>query len=392
MRKELLIEFQEIFEQSPEYQSFAPGRVNLIGEHTDYTGGYVFPVALDIGTYALGRKRPDRIFRFFSINEPEQGIVEIDGDWEYRKNHEWANYPKGVVSILMNHGYEMDKGMDILFYGNLPRGAGLSSSASIELAAAVLLDKAYGFHIERIKLLSCCREAENSYVGVNCGIMDQFIIGMGEKNRGLLLNTGDLTFQQIPLPLEEYRILIINSMVRRSLTDSGYNRCIEEAKAGEKVLKDQGIHQLRDLTPEDLPFVEKTINDAGIYGRIKHIITENHRTTEGAEKLRALDFQGFGELMLESHQSLKEDFQVSIPQLDTLVQDSVNLGALGARMTGAGFGGCIVAIVPRTGVENFKEGIRKNYEKIYGLTPEIYLVNSSDGAKCKSIESEVEKR
>ena len=392
MRKELMMEFQEIFDEYPEYQSFAPGRVNLIGEHTDYTGGYVFPVALDIGTYALGRKRRDRKFRFYSINKPDQGIVEIDGEWEYREEHDWANYPKGVVSILMKHGYLMDRGLDLFFYGNIPRGAGLSSSASIELATGVLLDEAYGFQIDRIKLLSYCREAENSYVGVNCGIMDQFIIGMGEKNRGLLLNTGDLTFRQIPLPLEDYRILIINSMIRRSLTDSGYNHCIEDAKTGEKILKEQGNHQLTDLTPEDLPFVERSINDPGIYGRIKHIITENHRTLEGAEKLRKGDFQGFGELMLKSHESLRNDFQVSIPQLDILVQDSINFGALGARMTGAGFGGCIVTIVPRAIVENFKREIRENYGKTCGLTPEIYLVNSSDGAKCERINREVKNR
>ena len=389
MREEMITKFQEIFDEAPQYKSFAPGRVNLIGEHTDYTGGYVFPLALDIGTYALGRKRRDRKFRFYSMNEPETGIIEVDKNWKYREKDDWANYPKGVVHILKSNGYTMDEGLDILFYGNIPRGAGLSSSASIELATGVLLDEMYGFQIERTKLVTYCREAENTYVGVNCGIMDQFIIGMAEKNRGLLLNTKDLTFQQVPLPLKDYSILIINSMIRRSLWDSGYNRCIEDTKRGEKILKEQGISTLTELTPRDRPLVEKHIKDPGIYGRIKHIITENHRTLEGVNLLKNGDIQGFGELMLQSHESLKKDFQVSIPQLDTLVEDSMNLGALGARMTGAGFGGCIVTIVPKVGVEKFKRAIIKNYEKTYGLTPEIYLVNSSDGAKCEKINREV---
>lgn len=389
MRWELLTEFQDIFGESPDFYSFAPGRVNLIGEHTDYTGGYVFPVALDIGTYALGRKRQDGKFRFYSLNRKDCGILEVDGDWTYRKSHDWANYPKGVVVTLKNHGHPINEGMDLLYYGNLPRGAGLSSSASIELATGVLLDEAYGLRIDRISLAMLCREAENSYVGVNCGIMDQFVIAMGEEHRGLLLNTGDLSFRQVPLPLEDHHILILHSMIRRSLSDSGYNRCIEDAKTGEGILKKRGVSTLRDLSPEDLVFAESVIDDPEIFRRIRHIITENQRTLEGEKRLWAGDLKGFGRLMVKSHESLKQDFKVSIPQLDSLVEEAINLGALGARMTGAGFGGCIVAIVPRKGVDIFRREIIQRYETAHGLTPEIYRVNSSDGAHCESIEREV---
>ncbi|NBG87132.1 galactokinase [Isachenkonia alkalipeptolytica] len=390
MNEKMVKEFQRIFKNLPEYQSFAPGRVNLIGEHTDYTGGYVFPLALDIGTYALARKRRDGKFRFFSMNEPESGIIEVDKDWSYRIEDGWGNYPKGLVQTLDKKGFKRDRGLDILFWGDIPRGAGLSSSASIELATGVMIDKIYDFRIPRVELVTYCRESENVYVGVNCGIMDQFIIGMGEKNHGLLLNTGNLSYEQVPLPLKDHSILIINSMVRRRLSDSGYNRCIEDAKAGEKILQEQGIKSLGELTPRDRPLVERLIKHPGIYRRVKHIITENHRTLEGVELLIKDDVVGFGALMLQSHESLRRDFEVSIPQLDTLVEESMNLGAVGARMTGAGFGGCIVTIVPKGNVAIFKREIAEKYRKAYDLDPEIYIVNSSSGAVADRITREVD--
>ena len=382
-------EFENVFQSLPEYRAFAPGRVNLIGEHTDYTGGYVFPLALDIGTYALGRRRKDQKFRFYSINEPELGIIEVEKDWKYREDHNWANYPKGVVEVLRLHGHDIKGGMDVLYYGDIPRGAGLSSSASIELVTGVLLKEMYGLKIEPMEMAMYCKAAENDYVGVDCGIMDQFIIAMGKKNHGLLLNTEDLSFQQVPLPMEDYRILIINSMVRRSLTDSGYNQCIKDARKGEEILREQGVDSLGKLTPRDRPLLEKYLKDPGIYRRIKHIVTENTRTLEGVQKLKEGDARGFGSFMLESHESLRRDFRVSIPQLDTLVESAMEFGALGARMTGAGFGGCVVTMVPRGAVEAFEKKVQENYEKTYGIIPEIYPVNSSDGAKGEKIGREV---
>ena len=384
-------EFQRIFGAAPEVTSFAPGRVNLIGEHTDYTGGYVFPVALDMGTYALGRLREDDAFRFYSMNESESGILEVKKDWRYQKAHGWANYPKGVVEVLRSEGYTFSGGMDILYYGNLPRGAGLSSSASIELATGVMLNRCYGFQIVPGEMAKYCREAENHYVGVNCGIMDQFIIAMGKKDHGLLLNTEDLSFRRVPIPMEDYRIVIINSMVRRRLSDSGYNQCIDDVKKGERILKYQGIEGLRTLTPRDRPLLEKYLTDPGIYRRIKHIVTENNRTVEGAKALEKGDVEAFGSFMLQSHRSLKEDFTVSIPELDTLVTKAMEIGALGARMTGAGFGGCVVAMVPKEKVEDFTGSIKESYHKTYEITPEVYLVNSSDGASSQEINREVAK-
>lgn len=380
---DLKLKFSKLFHASATYESFAPGRVNLIGEHTDYTGGLVFPVALNIGTYALARKRKDQKLRLYSLNFEELGIIEVDlGDLKYKAEHNWANYPKGVLYELSQLGKSFDWGLDILFYGNIPNGAGLSSSASIELAMAALVNEVYAFQLDAIELVKISKKTENDYIGVNCGIMDQFIIGMGKKDHALLLDTHKLNYENVPLDLGDFQLVIVNSMIKRTLSDSKYNQRIEEAKKADVILKNSGIHSIASLCIEDLKKVEEILKDDALYKKIKHIVTENHRTKEAAIYLKEKNLLGFGKLMLESHDSLKNDFQVSIRGLDELVESAMENGAIGARMTGAGFGGCMVTLVHRSKLEEMQKNMKKNYSEMMGMVPEFYVVSSGSGARA----------
>ena len=355
--------------------------MNLIGEHTDYTGGYVFPVALNIGTYGFARKRRDKKFQMYSVNFKDNEIIDIGDNFEFDKNHGWANYPKGILYKLSNMGYNFDFGLDIVFYGNIPNGAGLSSSASIELSMATLVNFIYDFKLEQIQLIKISKEVENHFIGVNCGIMDQFIIGLGKKDMGILLNTYDLSYKYIPLDLEKFKIVIFNSMVKRNLSTSNYNERTNEAKLAEQLLKENGVNYIGSLSIEELDRVKKILSSDTLYRRVRHIITENARTLESADLLASGNINDFGIKMVESHMSLKEDFQVTVENLDFLVQSALENGALGARMTGAGFGGCVVTIFSEDSKKNI-ETIVKEYTEKFGFSPEVYDVISSDGASA----------
>lgn len=385
----LVNQFNACYGMPYEYASFAPGRVNLIGEHTDYTGGLVFPVALNIGTYVLAKKRPDCTFRFFSMNFEERGFIEVHMDQlTFDQKHDWANYPKGVIDTLLKEGAVLEFGLDLMFFGNIPNGAGLSSSASIELATAVLVNHVYGLQRSMLALVKLSKATENHYIGVNCGIMDQFVIGMGKKEHALLLNTHDLSFEQVPLSLGENRLIVINSMVKRALSDSKYNERISDAKQADALLRASGVPYIGALDVDDLPEVEKTLNQDVLYRKIKHIITENARTRKASQCLISGDLSGFGQLMVESHVSLRDDFMVSVPALDILVETAMAFGAKGARMTGAGFGGCIVCVVPSQSVDAFIRQVGRTYETEMGLIPEFYVVSSDDGARMINLEEE----
>lgn len=377
--------FQSVFNSSGDVRTFfAPGRVNLIGEHTDYNGGYVLPCALTLGTYAVVRKRTDNRIRLYSENFREIGIVEITLDnLVYDAAHFWCNYPKGVASILADAGYTPASGFEVVFGGNIPNGAGLSSSASIELVTAVMLNNLFGWSLTMHELVSFARQAENDYIGVQCGIMDQFAIGMGLAGHALLLNTDTLEYETVPLEFESHRIVIANTNKRRGLADSQYNQRTLECRAAlEAIQHYRSIRTLCDLTPEEFGSWGSVIKDPIVWKRARHVVLENARAMEASVDLKAGNIVGFGKLMNDSHQSLKDDYEVTGVELDTLVELAWNQpGVAGARMTGAGFGGCTVNLVEIHAVEAFIEDVGKGYESRIGYPASFYVVEAGDGAR-----------
>ncbi|MGR9048557.1 galactokinase [Halobacillus faecis] len=382
--EDLLSVFYEKFNGEPTAQTFfAPGRVNLIGEHTDYNGGHVFPCALSVGTYVAARKRDDEKLRFYSMNFPDKGIVEshLEG-LVYEEDHDWANYPKGVLDVFRKAGYDVDTGLDLAFYGNIPNGAGLSSSASIELVTSVVLEELFDLSIDRVKMIQLAQQAENEFVGVNCGIMDQFAIGLGKRDHALLLNCDTLDYQYTPLQLNNHALIIANTNKRRGLADSKYNERREECEQALKQLKQVlSIHSLGDLSVEEFGTHQSVIKDETVLKRAKHAVYENERTIEAVHQLNAGDIEGFGKLMNASHRSLRDDYEVTGKELDALVEAAWNEGAVGSRMTGAGFGGCTISIVKRTHVDGFIEAVGRRYKEQTGLEADFYVVEIGDGAK-----------
>ncbi|TXC89456.1 galactokinase [Metabacillus litoralis] len=386
MKKQLLEEFTNIFKKAEGVRAFfAPGRVNLIGEHTDYNGGHVFPCALTFGTYALISKRNDRKVQFYSTNFPDIGVISLslDDTLTLNKEHDWANYPKGVINEFFKKGIKLEQGFDMLFYGNIPNGAGLSSSASVELATAVALQAIYETDFSRVELVKMSQRAENEFVGVSCGIMDQFAIGMGQENQAILLNCQTLDYQYSPVVLQDASLVIANTNKRRALADSKYNERRSECERALKELQTEvSIESLGDLTPEQFEGYRHLIPNETDQKRAKHAVYENARTILAVEKLNNGDIAGFGQLMCDSHASLRDDYEVTGFELDTLVEEAVNQeGVIGSRMTGAGFGGCTVSIVKNEHIEKFIEDVGKNYRDKTGLTAEFYVANVGDGAK-----------
>ena len=363
---------------------FAPGRINLIGEHTDYNGGHVFPASISFGTYALGLKRNDQKLRFYSMNFSEHGIIECDlGNLDYHKDDDWANFPKGMMKYMRENGADISTGLDILFYGNIPNGAGLSSSASIEMATGVLLEGIFNVKIDRIEMIKLGQQVENNYIGVNSGIMDQFAIGMGKQDHAIHLNTATLEYQYAPIKLENHVIMIINTNKQRTLAGSKYN---ERRTQCEQALADLqtelNINTLGDLTKEQFEKHKHLIKDETNQKRAKHAVYENERTIEALKKLEENDLEAFGKLMNESHLSLQHDYEVTGLELDTIVETAWKQpGVLGARMTGAGFGGCAIAIVHKSDVDNFEQEVNKVYHDTIGYEPTFYTAMIGDGAK-----------
>ncbi|MFA9556602.1 galactokinase [Evansella sp. AB-rgal1] len=385
MKDQLNKIFHKVFHSEEQLDYFfAPGRVNLIGEHTDYNGGLVFPCALDVGTYIAMAKRNDDIIRLYSDNFPEKGIMEVAlSDLANKEEDDWANYPKGVIKIMKDHGYEGKTGFDAVFYGNIPNGAGLSSSASIELVTAILWDWLHGFQIDRVEMVKMCQEVENKYIGVNSGIMDQFAIGMGKEDHAILLDCNTLDYEYAPIQLEGMKLVIANTNKRRTLADSKYN---ERRAECEQALKDLqsvvSINHLCDLSTEKFEEIKHAIKDPIALNRAKHAVTENERTKVAVEKLKEMDLDAFGQLMNQSHISLRDDYEVTGDHLDALVEAAwEETDVLGSRMTGAGFGGCTVSLVKEVDLDGIVERIGKRYEEKTGITPEFYIVGVGTGAK-----------
>jgi galactokinase len=380
------------FDFIKEYQSFlgndyriyfSPGRINLIGEHIDYLGGKVFPMAISLGTYAVVSKRDDNEVHMISHNFPEQGkvIVSLD-DLDYKENDGWANFFKGMFKTYKHKGLKYPFGLNILVYGTLPYSSGLSSSASIELLAGIVIKDIYKQDIKNIDLVLDAKDVENNYIGVACGIMDQFAIGMAEKDKAIYLDTVTLDYQQVPLELKDYVLLIANSKVKRALADSKYNERVNECEKAKAIINDHDfdIKDLCDLDYKDLENV-KTFLDEILFNRVLHAVSENIRTKTAYDSLNSHDLESFGQLLYESHQSLKDLYEVSCFELDTLVSAFKKHGAIGARMTGAGFGGCVIALCHKDDIEEIKKEVSKDYLKATDIKTDIYAVKASGGPR-----------
>ncbi len=383
MKQELLKKFEEVFGDSKGAGVyFAPGRVNLIGEHTDYNGGHVFPCALTIGTYAVARLRDDDKLCLFSMNFEDDGVGESRlADIETKKDGDWRNYPKGIVWAFGKKGYKVDKGLDILYFGNIPNGSGLSSSASIEVLTGFILKELFGFEVTNQDLALIGQFSENQYNGVNCGIMDQFAIAMGKKDCAIFLDTADLSYEYAPIVLKDAKIVILNTNKKRGLGDSKYNERRSECEAALAALQTKlSIKSLGELTEEEFEANKELIGDPVKIKRAKHAVYENQRTIKAVKALKDNDLELFGKLMIASHDSLRDDYEVTGIELDTLVAEALKQqGVIGARMTGAGFGGCAVSIVKEEAVPAFIENVGKAYKEKIGYAADFYVVEIGDG-------------
>ena len=368
---------------------FSPGRVNLIGEHIDYLGGNVFPTAINLGTYAFVTKREDMEFHFLSCNFRDFGeiVVSLD-DLDYNETRNWTNYPVGVLQYMINEGLEVTTGLNILIYGTLPNSAGLSSSASLEVLMGTLLCEEYDFQMDMIDIVKLSQKVENNYVGVNCGIMDQFAVGMSKKNKAIYLNTNTLDYQLVSLELGDYTLVISNTNKKRALAESKYNERRSECDRGLNTLKSEGIeiNQLCELTVSKFNEISHLLPSNTIKKRVEHAVYENDRSKKAVTYLNEKKLKKFGDLMNLSHDSLKNLYEVSCLELDTLVDSFRKHGSIGARMTGAGFGGCMIALVRTGNVKNTIEKVKDDYLEIIGYNADFYTCKTSDGARKLSEE------
>ena len=385
MKKKLFDMFAELFGDSEGARFyFSPGRVNLIGEHTDYNGGHVFPCALTLGTYGAARKREDNKIHFYSMNLDSFGVVEASlDDLTYKKEYNWANYPLGVVWAFKEKGHTITSGFDMVIWGNIPNGSGLSSSASLEVLTGVILTDL--FEIKDLSMTDLAligQYSENNFNGCNCGIMDQFAVAMGKKDHAIFLDTSDLSYEYAPCVLDGAKIVITNSKVKHSLVDSAYNDRRNECAAALKALQSElDIQALGDLTPEEFEAHKSLIKDEIQLQRAKHAVYENQRTIDAVTALKAGDIESFGKLMNQSHISLRDDYDVSCEEIDILVDLAWKIpGVLGSRITGGGFGGCTVSIVKDESIDTFIETIGKTYLEKVGHEAEFYTVDIGDGA------------
>ncbi|OFP47671.1 galactokinase [Streptococcus sp. HMSC066E07] len=382
--QQLRSNFATIFGTEADHTFFSPGRINLIGEHTDYNGGHVFPAAISLGTYGAARKRDDNLLRFYSANFEDKGIIEVPlEDLRFEKAHNWTNYPKGVLHFLQKAGYVIDKGMDIYVFGNIPNGSGLSSSASLELLTGIIAEKLFDLKLDRLDLVKIGKQTENEFIGVNSGIMDQFAIGMGADQRAIYLDTNTLEYELVPLNLKDNVVVIMNTNKRRELADSKYNeRRAECEKAVEELKQKLSIATLGELNEWDFDEYSYLIQDENRLKRARHAVLENQRTLQAQAALQAGDLEKFGRLMNASHVSLEHDYEVTGLELDTLAHTAWEQeGVLGARMTGAGFGGCAIALVRKDAVEAFQKNVGQKYEEVVGYAPSFYIAEIAGGSR-----------
>ncbi|MEH0963564.1 galactokinase [Streptococcus anginosus] len=382
--QQLRSDFATVFGTEADHTFFSPGRINLIGEHTDYNGGHVFPAAISLGTYGVARKRDDNLLRFYSANFEDKGIIEVPlEDLCFEKEHNWTNYPKGVLHFLQKAGHVIDKGMDVYVFGNIPNGSGLSSSASLELLTGIIAERLFDLKLERLDLVKIGKQTENEFIGVNSGIMDQFAIGMGAYQRAIYLDTNTLEYELVPLDLKDTVVVIMNTNKRRELADSKYNeRRAECEKAVEELKQKLSIATLGELNELDFDEYSYLIQDENRLKRARHAVLENQRTLQAQAALQAGNLEKFGRLMNASHVSLEHDYEVTGLELDTLAHTAWEQeGVLGARMTGAGFGGCAIALVRKDAVEAFQKNVGQKYEEVVGYAPSFYIAEIAGGSR-----------
>lgn len=358
---------------------FAPGRVNLIGEHTDYNGGYVFPCTLDFGTFLVIRKNNSGILRFATTNFSLTGEVNLDKPFK-KSGNAWYNYPVGVIDQFYKNG-KIIEGCDFLFSGNIPNGAGLSSSASIEMVTAFAINNIFNLGFDLLLLVKLSQKAENQFIGVNCGIMDQFASAFGAENKAIFLNCATLEYELVPLIMDGYKLIISNTNKIRKLEDSKYNERRSECdKAVEKLSNAEKIENLSQLNYPAFLKKMDIIGDETIIRRARHVISENQRVLDAVKALKSNDLISFGKLMNASHDSLRDDYEVTGIELDTLVEEARKIsGVLGSRMTGAGFGGCTVSLVNENSIDEFISEVGKNYFSRVGLKADFYVAGIGNG-------------
>lgn len=381
--RSLVVAFSELFDRDPGEATayYAPGRVNLIGEHTDYNGGYVLPAAIDYGTIALASRRDDGLIRLISMNRQLRVTLSID-DIRPDPANDWANYPLGVFCKLREAGIQVG-GADLLFDGDIP-GGGLSSSASIELAAAVALLGVWNQSMDRVDLVKLCQKVENEFVGVNSGIMDQYAVGMGRKGKAVFLDCRIVRHRYVPLSIPGYKIVIANTKKRRGLVDSKYNERRSECEAGLTMLKKAlpSIEYLADVSIEEFEAHSNVISDPIVRKRVEHVVREDARVLSAVAAMESGDLEEFGRLMVQSHNSLRDLYEVTGTELDSLAEEAMKVeGVVGSRMTGAGFGGCTVSIVKQDRIEEFTQRVAEGYTKTTGLVPEFYVTGAAEGAR-----------
>ena len=389
MKVDLVKTFAEVFGDADGVKEyFSPGRVNLIGEHTDYNGGHVFPCALTLGTYAVARKRTDDMICFYSANIKNAGVVEVSRkELENQAKYGWANYPLGIVWAFAERGKLIESGFEMAIWGDIPNGSGLSSSASLEVLTGVVLCDLFGYDdLSMTDLALIGQYSENNFNGCNCGIMDQFAVANGKKDMAMFLDTSDLSMEYASVKLPDAKIVITNSKVKHSLVDSAYNdRRMECSTALHELQKVVDIQELGDLDEETFEANKSAISSEVCQRRAKHAVYENQRTIKAVEALKNNDIETFGKLMNASHVSLRDDYEVSCPEVDTLVELAwAQDGVIGSRITGGGFGGCTVSIVKNDAVDAFVENVGKGYKEKCDIDAEFYVVDIGDGARVLS--------
>ena len=381
MKDELIKEFRNRFQREPEKLFFCPGRINLIGEHIDYNGGHVMPCAISLGTWLAISKNIDKRIRFQCLNFPETADLHLQESFS-KTGKQWFNYPLGVINYFLQEAQNLS-GLDMLFYGNLPIGAGLSSSASIEVLTAFALNELFQTGISKTEIALLAKKVENEFIGVNCGIMDQFAVAMGQKDKAILLNCDTLDHEYLPFQTGEYDLVIINSNKQRTLADSKYNERFTECGAAWKQLKQHlQVGNLCEVGIAEFDLNKHLISDPVLRNRARHVISENARVKDAVIALQTGDMEVFGKLMYASHQSLKELYEVSGKELDTIVDFCKTFeGCIGARMTGAGFGGCAIALIKKNRVNNFTENLTVYYKEKIGYLPEIFTSAAGEGVR-----------
>jgi galactokinase len=380
----LISEFKTMYGESGEegFMFFSPGRVNLIGEHTDYNGGYVFPCALSFGTFLLIRKSTDGMVRMTSLNQEYKAEIPLDKLIEHH-GQEWVNYPLGVFDQFKKKGVKINQGFDMLFWGNVPTGAGLSSSASIEVVTAFAMNELLSTGFSRVDLALMSQSAENHFVGVNCGIMDQFASAMGKEDHAIFLNCDTLEYDLVPANLEGIKVIISNTNSPHKLDAGQYNQRVAECEeAVKEISKAKPIRSLGELRMDDFKEMEDAIEDPVAKKRARHVVSEIQRTVDAVSALRANEIETFGEMMNASHISLRDDYEVTGEQLDAMAEEAWKIdGVIGSRMTGAGFGGCTVSLVKEEDVDKFIDTVGQNYKNRTGITPDFYVAEIGDGSK-----------